>query len=76
MTYAKVAVIRFRQKTDLPHERFVNVSRVRFEKPRVLRFGAMILELKTWRKRNGGLKRIDIRESRRYPFPTKNGPPT
>ena len=27
------------------------------------RFGAMILELKTGRKRNGGLKRIGIRET-------------
>ena len=36
-----------------------------------IRFGAMILELKTGRKRNKGAKRIGIRESRRYPLSNK-----
>ena len=59
------------QKTNLPQKRFVSSFGVRSPKPQLPLFGAMILELKTGRKRNGGLKRIDIRESRRYPFPTK-----
>ena len=39
------------------------------------RFGVMILELKTWRKRNGGSKRIDIRECQPLSAPDKNEPP-
>ena len=51
-------VIRSPQKKRTSHERFVSTSGVRSEKPKLPRFGAMILELKTGRKRNGGLKRI------------------
>ena len=61
----------FQYKKRTSHERFVNTSGVRFKKPQLPRFGAMILELKTGRKRNGGLKRIDIRESRRYRAATR-----
>ena len=50
-------------KKRTSHERFVYTSGVRFKKPQLPRFGVMILELKTGRKRNKGSKRIDIRES-------------
>ena len=50
-------------KKRTSHERFVSTSGVRSEKPKLPRFGAMILELKTGRKRNGGLKVLNIRET-------------
>ena len=39
-------------------------------KPKLPRFGAMILELKTGRKRNGGLKRI--KHTRKSPLSRSN----
>lgn len=66
----------FQYKKRTSHERFVNTSGVRFKKPQLPRFGAMILELKTGRKRNGGLKRIKhTRKSPLSVIPQKNEPP-
>ena len=63
-------IIRSPQKNEPPMRGSLALPEFVLPKPKLPRFGAMILELKTGRKRNGGLKRI--KHTRKSPLSRSN----
>jgi len=71
LTYARVNSYPFPTKKRTSHERFVNTSRVRSEKPQLPRFGAMILDAGQGARKSCGRSVLLVREGAAYSAATQ-----